>query len=119
MSYTAALRRRFHTTGADYVSRARCLDCRHAQEVSVPVIDQHRGLIHLPMVQCERGRWQHPISVAAFVRRRIPAQPHADLVFCGRFEPATGPLPAVEEHRRPINRLTQRRRTQGEPEGAS
>jgi hypothetical protein len=115
VSYVAALRHRFQPADADYAAGARCLACRHVQEVSVPTIDQRRGLIHLPMLHCAQGYWQHPISAASFVRRRIPAQPHADLADCMRFEPATEPTPLVEAHRAHTSRLARRSRAQTAP----
>jgi hypothetical protein len=114
ISYIAALRHRFQPIAADYTPGARCLECRHVQEVSLPVLDQQRGLIHLPMLHCDQDRWQHPISAPAFVRRRIPAMAHTDLVFCGRFEPVEQPIPAVEGHRLRTNQLARDRRAHSE-----
>ena len=110
ISYTAALRNRFQSVD-EYTPGAPCLECRHVQEVSIPVLDQQRGLIHLTMLHCGQDRWEHPIRAAAFVRRRIPARAHVDLAFCGRFEQAEQPIPAVEEHRTRTNWLARRRRT--------
>jgi hypothetical protein len=114
ISYAAALRRRFQPIGIEYVPRARCVHCRHVQETSVAVIHQQRGLIHLPLLHCNQGRWVHPISVAAFVRRRIPAQEHTDPATCPEFAPAAQPIPAVEDHRLRVNRQAQTRRATGE-----
>ena len=110
VSYLAALRTRFQPTDADYAPGARCADCQHAHEVGVPAIDRVRGLIHLPMIHCGRGRWEHPVSIPAFARKRIPADERTDPAFCGDFDPAETPHPAVEAHRQRTNDLTWTRR---------
>lgn len=103
VSYEAALRRRFHPTDVEYAPGARCLLCRHVQEMSIVAIDARQGLIHLPMVCCEEHCWRHPISSAAFVRRRIPCGDDRDLAHCPAFEQAAEPIPAVERQRVHVN----------------
>ncbi|MDB5058958.1 MAG: hypothetical protein JWO59_2430 [Chloroflexi bacterium] len=110
VSYAAALRRRFHPTDAEYAPGALCLRCRHVQEITIAAIDARRGLIHLPMLHCGRQRWLHPISTAAFVRRRIPTHEDTDLAQCPDFEPAAQPLPAVERQRLHVNERARARR---------
>ena len=110
ISYLAALRTRFQPTDAAYAPGACCTDCAHAREVGVPAIDRVRGLIHLPMIHCAHGRWEHPISVPAFVRNRIPADARTDPAHCGDFDQAEAPHPAVEAHRLRTNRLARDRR---------
>jgi hypothetical protein len=110
ISYAAALRHRFHPTDAEYAPGARCLRCRHVGETTIAAIDARRGLIHLPMLQCERQHWLHPISTAAFVRRRIPTDDDTDLARCADFEPANEPIPAVEQRRLQVNQRARDRR---------
>jgi hypothetical protein len=110
ISYAAALRRRFHPTDAEYAPGALCLRCRHVTEITIAAIDERRGLVHLPMLHCGQGRWQHPISTAAFVRRRIPTRHDLDLAKCPGFEPAAHPIPVVERQRLHVNERARARR---------
>jgi hypothetical protein len=76
----------------------------------VPVVHQQKEIIHLPLVQCARRQWEHPITAAALARRRIPARDDIDLASCSHFTSAEQPIAAVEAHRRHVNRQTRLRR---------
>jgi hypothetical protein len=110
LSYATALRRRFHPTDAEYAPGALCLQCRHVQAITIAAIDARRGLVHLPMLQCEQQRWRHPISSSAFVRRRIPTGDDVDLAHCPEYAQASQPIPAVERQRLRVNEQARARR---------
>jgi hypothetical protein len=109
-SYAAALRRRFHPTDVDYAAGARCLGCAEVREVRIPVIGAGGKVIRLCLLECGRAGWQHAISVAAFVRRRIPAPENEDLAECPLYVAAAGPLAPVASHRQQINEQARARR---------
>lgn len=110
ISYAAALRRRFHPTDAEYAPGARCLTCRHVRETTIATLDQRHGMIHLPVLHCAQGCWTHPITAAAFVRRRIPTAEDVDLATCPRYEQAAAPIPVVEQRRLQVNEQARARR---------
>jgi hypothetical protein len=110
ISYVLAMRTRHQTTDNDYARGALCTRCRHVQQVLVPVVHQQKEIVQLPLVQCARHRWAHPVTAAALARRRIPAREDVDLAACTQFAPAEQPLAAVEAHRLQVNLQTRRRR---------
>jgi hypothetical protein len=110
ISYVLAMRTRHQATDNDYARGARCTGCRHVQRVLVPVVHQQKEIVRLPLVQCARRQWTHPITTAALARRRIPAREDVDLAACPQFTPAEEPLAEVEAHRLHVNLQARRRR---------
>lgn len=111
LSYMAALQRRFHPADDIYVRGARCMRCKHVEEISVSVLDQQREMKWMSLRRCGQGRWTHPISASALARRRIPAHEDTDLAHCPGFAPVDE---SCEDDRRPRNRRGCAQRVLGE-----
>ncbi len=70
------------------------------------------GAARLRRIVCSEGLWAHPISLSAFLARRIPMLNQDDPANCPCYERRREPHPEVEAHLRRRRERTRRRRAE-------
>jgi hypothetical protein len=123
-------------SGALYLPGAPCHSCAHLSEDEIDVPRPWRGRpsnngrsrdhgaggkagdhaegaegpARLRRIVCSEGLWAHPISLPAFLARRIPMLNQDDPANCPCYERRAEPHPEVEAHLRLRRERTRRRR---------